>query len=825
MKIYREGKEIYEIKDYKQIGKFMEVAIIETTIKSTLPIDIKVGDYVIFDYNNLKYTLYDVYPAKKQARSSTYGEAFVYDLKFKADTEQLSICPFLDLVPNDNNLSYSSLPSFSTFENVYGIADRLQANMDYLYPNQWRFDVVDTTDAELLETLSDAREFAISGESCLEGLRKIYDIWGVGFIHSVEDGVNVITIGKSAGKTSMFRYGKGRGLRTIKKNLQNSDQLCTRAYVFGSTRNIPARWYNNKGYIGEAQYAPNLMIPPSKWADGIPQGAYIDAVFDGVNRIEKYGLKIKTLSYDGSDSKKDEIYPSVEKMTAKIIRDAKAVIGENTYIPSPTLYPDNERMDMVLEGSNIADDGTNSEPGYVLHSDKIIKSIEGESETITIAEKKGETKYELGRNIQRNINICTFDIEKPASYRIRERLDFVTFKKNDLESTISAILTLQTPSGEYIELRKLAFTDKLEDSLQIPDSTHELKEAGKYTLILKLGVTWTTDWVVPQIGEDVYLTYNIAETDITLSRGERILDNFFTIKIKQIGFDINDYTASSGAFKNIHFRSGMCSGMSFNIAKCNYIEESDAWELKCKRVEDSSISQRFPNSIFNIAKDDRFVLLDINMPDLYVYTAMQRLYDTALEDLKHFSTPQYVIEPQIDNIQMARSPQVLKEGMYMAIDDLDIAILNEEALIDSVTITNRGTDLRSFEVTLRNDKVYNRYNKLADRIADLESTAQKTASNSTITPVQDTSESKVETPAVGFDESVLEAYIRKDILLETDEQGNPIIKKDFLPQLQQGNGITIDKSVLKVSMKVDNDTFGFNDNNELILNKVDGGYL
>ena len=320
MKIYREGREIYEIKDYKQVGKFMEVATIEATIKSTLPIDIKVGDYVIFDYNNLKYTLYDVYPAKKQARSSTYGEAYVYDLKFKADTEQLSICPFLDLVPNDNNLTYSSLPSFSTFENVYGIADRLQANLDYLYPNQWRFDVVETADAELLETLSDAREFAISGESCLDGLKKIYDIWGVSFIHSVEDGINIITIGKSAGKTSLFRYGKGQGLRTIKKSIQNSDQLCTRAYVFGSTRNIPARWYNNKGYIGEAQYAPNLMIPPSKWVDGVPQGAYIDAIFDGENRIEKYGLKIKTFSYDGSDSNKTEIYPSVEKMTAKIIR-------------------------------------------------------------------------------------------------------------------------------------------------------------------------------------------------------------------------------------------------------------------------------------------------------------------------------------------------------------------------------------------------------------------------------------------------------------------------------------------------------------------------
>ena len=98
----------------------------------------------------------------------------------------------------------------------------------------------------------------------------------------------------------------------------------------------------------------------------------------------------------------------------------------------------------------------------------------------------------------------------------------------------------------------------------------------------------------------------------------------------------------------------------------------------------------------------------------------------------------------------------------MAIDDLDISIFNEEALIDSVTITNKGTDLRSFEVTLRNDKVYNRYNKLADRIADLESAAQKTASNNAITPVQDTSESKVEAPAVGFDEKALGEYLKEN---------------------------------------------------------------
>ena len=792
MKIYRDGREIYELKDYKQIGRFMEVAIIEATIKDTLPIDIKVGDYVIFDYNNLKYTLYDVYPAKKQARSTTYQEAFVYDLKFKADTEQLAICPFLDLVPNDNGLVYSSLPSFSTFENVYGIAARLQANMDYLYPNQWQFRIVETDDAELRETLLDAREFAVGGESCLAGLKKIYDIWGVGFIHTFEDGLNVITIGKSAGKTSLFRYGKGMGLRTIKRSPQNNEQLCTRAYVFGGTRNIPARWYNNKGYIGEAQYAPNLMIPPSKWVDGIPQGAYIDAIFDGENRIEKYGLKIKTLNYDGSDSKKDEIYPSIEKMTAKNIRDAKAEIGENIYVPSTTLYPDEERMDMVLEGSSVPDDGTPTDPGYVLYSDQQVQWTEEQSETITIAEMTGETKYKL-LNVQRTINLCTFEIEKVAKYRFEEILDFVKFKKNDLESTISASLYLQTPSGEYIKIRDLAFTEELESGLQIPDSLHSLTEVGKYTLVLKFNVSWSFDWVVPQIGDEVYLRYTIQSAAVTLSRGEKALDNFFKIKIKQIGFNLNDYTASSGAYKNIHFRSGMCSGRSFNIAQCTYIEEEDAWELKCKRIVDSSLSQRFPNSIFNVAKDDRFVLLDINMPDLYVYAAMQRLYDTALRDLKYFSVPQYVIEPQIDNLQMARSPQILREGMYMPLDDLDISIINEEVLIDSVTIANKGTELRTFEVTLRNDKVYNKYNKLADRLAELESISQKTASNNAVSPVDDTKESEVMPPSSGItakDVEIIVEPLTEDIetLKENDaEQDKKLLEFASMWHLDKQN--------------------------------------
>lgn len=852
MKVYRGDIEIFDIKDYKQTGRFMEVATIDTTIKSPIPIKFEIGDYVIFDYNGLTYSLYDVSPEKKKARSGTYGEAFEYDLTFKADTEQLVICPFLDLVANDNHLTYTSLPSFSTFENVRGIAARLQANLDSLYPGRWRFDVVDAEDEELRETLDEAKEFSISGESCFDGLKKIHSIWGVSFIHSYEDGINIITIGKSAGKTSPFRYGKGQGLRTIKKNLQNADQLCTRAYVYGSTRNIPARWYNEKEYIGEAQYAPNLMIPPSKWVNGIPQGAYIDAIFDGENRIEEYGLKIKTFSYDGSDGNKDEIYPSIEKITAGVIRTVKAELGEEENVPSIHLYPDSERMDMVLEGTTIADDGTATDPGYVSLSDKYNAIVKPETIVYPIAEQTGETKYKL-LTLQKSFNLCSFNIEKTSRYEIFHELnDFVKFKKNDLESTVSAALYLQKPSGASIELRKLVFTDTLEGSLQLPKLECSLDEVGKYTLVVKFNVGWSVDYVTPQFGDDVTLEYSIPKQfNVVLARGAKILPSDFTIKIKQIGFDINSYTASNGASKSIHVKSGMCAGRTFGIKQCTYSEEDDSWVLLCRRIDDSSVSQRFPNSTFPISKDDQFILININMPDLYVYAAMQRLYDTAYADLEYFSRPQYVIEPEIDNLQMARSPQIIKEGMYMPIEDEDLSYI-EDTLIDSVTITNKGNQLRTFEVALRNDKVYNKYTKLASRIAELESSVQEVTHGSKISQAADDT-TPVVTPTVSapegstgssgsFNESQLQAYLdekkyitkdwiedkgyvqSEELFEQQSSSGGVIIKKSFLPPLQQGEGIVIDKSNLKISMNVDSSTFGFEDN-KLILKQVDGGYL
>ena len=102
------------------------------TFTSPTPLSIEIGDYLV--YRGRKYSVYNVPSALKQARINTYGEAFKYEnVKFYSCAMELSEVRFLDIVLGDNQLHYTSLPTFSVYcETVDDFVDRLQANTDRL---------------------------------------------------------------------------------------------------------------------------------------------------------------------------------------------------------------------------------------------------------------------------------------------------------------------------------------------------------------------------------------------------------------------------------------------------------------------------------------------------------------------------------------------------------------------------------------------------------------------------------------------------------------------------------------------------------------------
>ena len=361
----KDGRNVRYVGEPQYSGSYMGVDFVEfLSVNSPTLIEWQIADYVDYFRTGKRYKLYSFPMPNKVARANSYGGSFEYSsVRFFAATKELEIAPFRDLVPEDNKIHFSTRPDVSTYENVYGIARRIQECINDIFPNRWRIEVFDTNDADLLSLLNETKEFSVSGGSCLDALSQIYETWkNVGWIHtydSVND-IDVITIGRAnvrdAENTSdAFAYGKGNGLTSIRKATANEGEFATRLYVYGSERNIQTRYYNGLDILNKDSVdIRNLMLPVDVWGltDGKPDArkAYLQAD-DSI--IEKYGLIPRTVYFDGSEN--EEIYPSIKGLTEREVRNAMidAGQGESEYIP----FDSDNRIDKVFACDYLFDSG------------------------------------------------------------------------------------------------------------------------------------------------------------------------------------------------------------------------------------------------------------------------------------------------------------------------------------------------------------------------------------------------------------------------------------------------------------------------------------
>lgn len=112
-----------------------------------------------------------------------------------------------------------------------------------------------------------------------------------------------------------------------------------------------------------------------------------------------------------------------------------------------------------------------------------------------------------------------------------------------------------------------------------------------------------------------------------LKEGENIPS--FLLTIKDVGFDINDYL--TGETATISMEDGMCGGREFEITKCE--KKGNKYILTCNRVYDDGLKLYFPYKDYNIKAGDKFVFLNIDMPEVYISAAAQRLLKAGKEYL------------------------------------------------------------------------------------------------------------------------------------------------------------------------------------------------
>ena len=738
----------------RYIGTFLKPGYCEfQDIGSPTKINWEVGDYIDYPRTGLRYKLYTIPSQAKQSQANKYGAAFLYEnVQFFDATKDLEM-PFIDLVPDDNEESFSTLNTVAFVGTPENVAERVQACLNHWLPNaNWEIRIISglnpSTDSELIETLATEAEFNVSGATCQEALEKMYDIWnGLGWSYSFENSKNVITIGApnkrtASNTTGSFSYGNG--LTHLRKTTGNADEIGTRLYAFGSMKNMLGNYYRDKD-IKDADSVDieHLMLPINAvvsldyrgwgYTDGKPDAR--KAFIQNANAIAQLGLIPKYAYFDGTDDNYPEIFPSVEGVTIGDIIDAKDSGNENMkcsvcgYEYDPEVGDPEGGIAPGTPFENLPDDWVcpicgagkdefvvpdKPELAHYTRSDRVDEVIVGTSITDDGTQAKGGSKYTQLLNVATQAGTLT-NIGGSDPFLL-EILSIPVNIDIDAKADIAVALTgyVDIENGVIDELSMSVVVESAGSGVEeFPITLTPTATIGRYSFNLNKtskdipfsnGIGYLTANVVVTRGGYATIDFSAVINAGTISVGvsEKLADTF-KIRIPQVGFDIDQY-ADLGEGKTISMKSGLCAGRDFKIKSTKYISSTDCWELTCSRSKDDDMGVLFPNVDSQIDAGDRFVLLDIAMPELYIKIASVRLLKAAqklLADIDHIK-PYY--EPEIDAKHVDSNSEVLREGMYMhLVTDEIVDGGNDYAIIDSLEIDENGL-IPTFVVKLRKKK-------------------------------------------------------------------------------------------------------------------------
>jgi hypothetical protein len=231
--------------------------------------------------------------------------------------------------------------------------------------------------------------------------------------------------------------------------------------------------------------------------------------------------------------------------------------------------------------------------------------------------------------------------------------------------------------------------------------------------------------------DEIYSVVNPTDNGILPDDGTE-LEKTFTIVLKDLGFDLSEklsdgsykYASSDGEM-TISMKSGNCVGREFSIVdggiKKVITSGVVTYELVCNREQEDAIGMAFPNSNYRVLEGDKFVIVNIQMPDAYVYAAMQRLLAAGSEYLAANNTTKFTYEPDIDNIYMARNPSIglsLKEGDIFNFEDLDLPI-SDSVIIKTLEIVEGSSLIPQYSVILSNEYEETGISKIRSEISKI----------------------------------------------------------------------------------------------------------
>lgn len=152
----------------------------------------------------------------------------------------------------------------------------------------------------------------------------------------------------------------------------------------------------------------------------------------------------------------------------------------------------------------------------------------------------------------------------------------------------------------------------------------------------------------------------------------------FAFTDTSMDFNVNDYLLP-GATAKVVFNTGQLSGYSFEIASFNNTTK----QFRINKNKDEK-NLDVPSTILKPAIGDKYVLVDIKMPQTYIDAAELELKNRAIEHLAEYAEPRRDYTIELDPAYMRKTSKVVSIGDVIWIVDAEFQI-NRAIRVVSVT--------------------------------------------------------------------------------------------------------------------------------------------
>lgn len=704
-----------DIRSLEYSDAWMGECYLTVTFRHETPIVFMMGDYII--YRNEKFVLNYEPGQDKKARFNTYGDGFVYDsVKFNSLQNELSDAEFFDVVLNDNELHYTTLPKFQFYvETLDDLLDRIQANLnEQIGAGKWKIFSRNKDRSEQRgctaeewneaygegtdDNVIDSTSITADTMTCWEALALVNSKWNVNFIVR---GRNVYV--GTAGVTTehLFEYGRGNGLYEIEQNADSDQKVITRLRAYGSEKNLPSHYYADLG----VKYVANITKV-------VNATTYVDLDLD-IDYIETYFKNPRKYIVSGETGEQSSGW------VLKVTFDFKTEI--TGYV---TQAYDSKKCRFYSELKGTQTDTGDEESKEKL--DVFIAQVKAGNTKMYITSglnKKNipSSMKEYAENLPNNMSINRLMLPGFPHVSLSDFYDSLTDEEKKYVNPTGKQHRFSTdPHRPYIDsvnIEQIGLhsasqffdtDDKTNGIIEIYPTIEEMVIGG-------VRVDEIDEGVAPDDDGRFNDNENVKNVDIYLS--------------KAVDFDINDLKDDDFS---ISMKDGMCGGRTFKVASSTKVD--GRWRLTIERIKDDALELWFPYKDYPIRKGDHFVLTGITLPDSYVNAASLKLLKYAIALLEKNDYTRYVYQPKVDEIFMARQHDAamadetgaikslhdtLKAGDLMDFRDDDLNV-SGTITIDQLNIKEQDGKIPTYEITLREDKEVGTIQKIQQQITSLE---------------------------------------------------------------------------------------------------------